>query len=207
MRLLERADALLVRREQLGIRRRPGLSGRREQRLLDDLLAAVAADQHDGVHDQLIGAVARLRLAAIDHGVAEAAHVAARLPDARIHQHGRVEADHRERARGVRRGERLVVVRDHVVPPRLLDVALELDAERPVVPAAVEAAVDLARREDESAPLAERHELVHGNHRVLRVVADPAPGKRGSIAALPRVRETAAAHRPEARRRFPFAPS
>ena len=59
---------------------------------------------------------------------------------------------------------RLVVVRDHVVPPRLLQVALELDAERAVVPGAVQAAVDLARREDEAPSLAERHYFFHRIH-------------------------------------------
>src|SRR5262245_62948057 len=57
---------------------------------------------------------------------------------------------------------------DHRAPPRLLDVALELDAERSVVVAAVEAAVDLARLEDEAAPLAQRHDLVHQVGRRLR---------------------------------------
>ncbi len=50
---------------------------------------------------------------------------------------------------------------DHVAPPGVLDVALELDAERTVVPAARQPAVDLARLEDEPAPLGEVHDLLH----------------------------------------------
>ena len=58
---------------------------------------------------------------------------------------------------------------DVVAPPGVLDVPLQLDAERAVVPEAVDAAVDLARREDEPPALAERDQLVH----VHRVVTFP----------------------------------
>src|SRR5262249_61906317 len=46
-------------------------------------------------------------------------------------------------------------------PPERLQVVLELDPERPVVPEAVDAAVDLARLPDEAAPRAERDDRVH----------------------------------------------
>ena len=49
------------------------------------------------------------------------------------------------RLRGARRRGEVVVAGDHVAPPGFLDVPLQLDAERAVVPEAVEAAVDLAR--------------------------------------------------------------
>src|SRR5947208_3530850 len=81
----------------------------------------------------------------------------ARLPDLRVHDDRAIEADH-------------VVARADVVdPPGVLDVPLELDAERAVVPEAVDPAVNLARPEDEPAPLAKRDELlhVHGRHRRL----------------------------------------
>src|SRR5262249_3162152 len=55
----------------------------------------------------------------------------------------------------------VVTLVHHRAPPRVLDVALELDAERTVVPRRADAAVDLARREDEAAPLAQRDELRH----------------------------------------------
>ena len=42
----------------------------------------------------------------------------------------------------------------HVVPPGVAQVVLQLDAERAVVPEAVDAAVDLGGREDEAAALA-----------------------------------------------------
>jgi hypothetical protein len=68
-----------------------------------------------------------------------------------MHEDGSVEADH---------------VRsplDIVAPPQTLDVLLELDAQRAVVPARARAAVDLTRLEDETAPLAEGNEGVHGH--------------------------------------------
>ena len=53
-----------------------------------------------------------------------------------------IDADHLDFL-PVRSGRR---VADHVVPPGVLDVLLEFDAERAVVPEAVDAAVDFARR-------------------------------------------------------------
>src|SRR5262249_20103138 len=49
----------------------------------------------------------------------------------------------------------------HVVPPGLLDIALEFDAERAIVPESVDPPVDLARLKDESASPAKRDQLVH----------------------------------------------
>ena len=75
---------------------------------------------------------------------------------------------------------------DHVAPPGFLDVALQLDAERAVVPEAVEAAVDFARLKEEAAPFAQRDELVHVHVRKLpgHVVSAPcAAGRRCRTAA------------------------
>jgi hypothetical protein len=57
---------------------------------------------------------------------------------------------------------------DHRVPPAVLEILLELDAEGAVVPHRAGSAVDLGRLEDEAAPLGERHELFHD----VRVCAD-----------------------------------
>ena len=96
---------------------------------------------------RIVGAKALLAVAAIDERIGEPGDVTARLPDARVHQD-----------RGV---EPLDVVAraHHRVPPAVLEVLLQLDAERTVVPHGPGAAVDLGGLEDESAPLAERHEL------------------------------------------------
>ena len=50
---------------------------------------------------------------------------------------------------------------DHVAPPGLADVPFQLHAHRPVVPKALQAAVNLARLEEKSAPLAQCDQLVH----------------------------------------------
>src|SRR4029079_19367018 len=114
--------------------------------------------------------------AIVDHRVAEAADVPARFPDLRVHQQRAVEADHAVGARRAVRRRGLVVVQEHVLPPRLLQIALALDAERTVIPRTVEAAVDLARREYEPPSFAQRHDLVHRLHWLLR----RGPSKRGA---------------------------
>src|SRR5581483_7571617 len=55
----------------------------------------------------------------------------------------------------------------HVVPPGLLDVPLQLDAERSVIPETVDAAVDFTRLEDEATPPTQRHQLFHIHHKPL----------------------------------------
>ena len=98
---------------------------------------------------ELIGAEPPAAGPAVHHGIGEVVEVAARLPHGGMHEDRGVEADH-------------VGAEGHIVaPPRPLDVALELDAQRPVVPARGDAAVDLARLEDETPPLAQRDDDVH----------------------------------------------
>ena len=97
-------------------------------------------------------------------GSVNAADVPARYPDLRVHDDRAVEADHADLL-AVRARRR---VADHVLPPGVLDVPLQLDAERAVVPEAVDAAVDFAGLEDEPHVLAELGELGHvdpGRHR------------------------------------------
>ena len=104
----------------------------------------------------VVGAEALLAALAVDERVGEAGEVPGGLPDPRMHDDRRIDPDH-------------VVASGHDrPPPRLLDVALELDAERPVVETRAEAPVDLAAWKDEPPPLAEVHHLVHrrGGHGV-----------------------------------------
>ena len=94
---------------------------------------------------------------ALDERVGEALDVAAGPPDLWVHDDGRVEADH------------VVALEDHGAPPGVLDVALELGAERAVVPGAGQASVNLAALEDEASALAEGYELVQvDGHALLR---------------------------------------
>ena len=112
----------------------------------DVLDAAVRARAGLG---QLVGAEALLAVAAVDQRIGEGGDVAARLPHLRRHEDGGVETDD------------VVAQLHHGPPPGVLDVALEEHAERPVVPGGAEAAVDLARGEDEAASLGEVDDAVH----------------------------------------------
>ena len=98
---------------------------------------------------QLVGPEPALAGLAVDQRIGEAGDVAARLPHPRMHQDRRVEPLD------------VVARAHHRVPPVVLDVRLELDAERAVVPHRSRPAVDLRRLENEAVPLAQRHELVH----------------------------------------------
>src|SRR5438445_6145759 len=84
-----------------------------------------------------------------DQRVGEVLDVPGGLPDFWVHDDARVQADD------------VVAKLDHRPPPRSLDVVAQDDAERAVVVDALDAAVDLARLEEEAAPLRQRHELFH----------------------------------------------
>ena len=98
---------------------------------------------------ELVGAEAELAGAAVDERVAEARDVAGGLPD------GGVEDD-----RGVE-GDDVVALLHHRLEPERADVVLRQDAVVAVVVRRAEPAVDLGGGEDEAAPPAERHDLVH----------------------------------------------
>ena len=93
--------------------------------------------------ENLIGAVAAFGLAAIDHRILEVTDVAGGFPYFRVHDDRAVEADH------------VFAGLDNGFPPALFDVALQLDAERAVVPEAVDAAVDFRGLENKAAAFAE----------------------------------------------------
>src|SRR5436190_20531861 len=58
---------------------------------------------------------------------------------------------------------------DHHTPPIILQVPLQFDANWPIMPCAVQPAVDFARLENETAPLAQADDLLHP-FRVARFV-------------------------------------
>ena len=126
------------RREQ-----RPVVGAQQVEALRDRLVAEVGLGQLLGAR-QLVEAVAAVALGALDERVAERADVPGRDPHLGVHEDPGVQADD------------VVPVLDHRLPPGALDVVLELDAEGPVVPHGVDAAVDLGRREDEAAALGQR---------------------------------------------------
>src|SRR5207245_96708 len=98
---------------------------------------------------RVVGPKPVLAVFAVHQGIGKASHVARRLPDLRVHQDRRVEPLD------------VLALVHHGAPPALLDVFLELDTQRPVVPHGAEAAVDLRRLKHEAASLGERHQLLH----------------------------------------------
>ncbi len=138
----------------------PPSLGQIELEALDDgRVAEVGRGQALGT-GQLVEPVATVARAALHEGVAERADVAGGDPDLGVHEDARVEADD------------VVALLDHRPPPGALDVVLELDAQRPVVPDGVDATVDLGRGEDEAAALGERDdglEAGDGGRDVIRI--------------------------------------
>ena len=98
---------------------------------------------------ELVGAEAAVAVAALDERIREPLHVAAGLPHARVHEDSGIHALH------------VGPAVHHLLPPGSADVVLELDPERPVVVYGSHAPVNLGGLKDESAPLAQRRELVH----------------------------------------------
>src|SRR5262249_36521425 len=98
-----------------------------------------------------------LALTARLHRIRESPYVPARFPHLRVHDDRAIHAYHGDFL-SVGSGRRIA---DHVVPPGLLDVVFQLDAERAVVPEAVDAAVDFARLKDEPLAPAQGDQFFH----------------------------------------------
>ena len=107
------------------------------------LLALLGVDVTD-----LVGAHELLAVLAHRHRIGEGVEVAGGLPDARVHDDRGVEAGD---VGATAHGE---------LPPGLLDVGLQLAAERPVVPEPGHAPVDFGGVIDEAAALAQRAQRV-----------------------------------------------
>src|SRR4029079_17909099 len=103
----------------------------------------------------LVKAIALLRLPAVDHHVAEQIEVARALPPLWMHDNRAIKADHFVGRWRPGRLRELIVAGNHVAPPGLFDIPLQLDAQRAVVPEAVQPAVDLTRLKQKPAAAAE----------------------------------------------------
>ena len=101
----------------------------------------------------VIGTKALLAGLAVHHHVGEVLDVARRAPHFWVHDDRRLDADD------------VIAQRHDLAPPGFAHVAFELHADRPVIPHAVDAAVDLARREYKTAALCERRDLFHRRFR------------------------------------------
>ena len=114
-----------------------------------DAAAEVDAVLSREILDQLVRAEALMALLAVHQRVREASEMAGGNPCLRIHENRAVDAD---------------VVRallDEFLPPRLLDVVLQLNTEIAIVPRIRKAAVDLGTRIYKSSGFCERYDLVH----------------------------------------------
>ena len=97
----------------------------------------------------LVGAKSFLAFPAIDERIGECGFVAGVLQDETVHQNCGIEAFH------------VVALVNIGAPPGALDVVLELDAHRAVVPRALQTAVQLAALKEKPSSLAQRDNLVH----------------------------------------------
>ena len=93
--------------------------------------------------DEMVGPVSLMAERALGERVHELGDVTAGLPDLPGQDHRGVQADD------------VVALGDHRAPPLALDVVLQLDAERAIIPGSPQAAVDLAGRVDEPPSLAQ----------------------------------------------------
>ena len=89
--------------------------------------------------DELVSAVASVRMEGLHERVGECAHMSGGDPRLARQDDGGIQSDD------------VVAGADHGLPPLTLDVLLELDAERSVVPGGAGTAVDLPAGEDEAA--------------------------------------------------------
>src|SRR5687767_4110143 len=106
-----------MRFEELRGRSLADLAGCSEQNFIVALDVAILAAELERIDRELIRAIACACLAVIDHRIAEAAGVATRFPNLRVHEECAVETPHAVTLGRPRRYCCLVVVRDHVVPP------------------------------------------------------------------------------------------
>jgi len=97
----------------------------------------------------LVRPIPLLRQHALHQRIRKGIHMPARFPHGGVHQNRAIEADD------------VVAHLRHAFPPVVLQVALQLHAERAVIPRAVEAAIDFRRLEDEAAPFAQGDDVLH----------------------------------------------
>src|SRR2546425_950220 len=144
-----RADASAACRTDEGLEHQIELPRRRER-----ALAAAHGTLRVGLtgrafDPRIVGAKAILALLAVDEWIGESRDVPRRLPHLGMHQD-----------RGVQALDVFARV-DHRPPPALLDVLLELDAQRTVVPDGTEAAIDIGRLIYVAEPVGQRNDVIH----------------------------------------------
>ena len=101
------------------------------------------------IFNQLVCAEASLAGLAVHQWIVEAAHVAGSHPDFPVHQNGRVQT------------HVVFAFLNELLPPGLFHVVFEFHAQRAVVPAVGQTAVNFAAGENKAAPLAKRNQFIH----------------------------------------------
>ena len=116
------------------------------------LVKAHGIDVHFGVlvADELVGTVTCLAGAAVQQRVREARHMAGGDPGLRIHDDGCIQA------------HVVGALLHELLQPCFLDVVLELDAQRAVIPAVGKTAIDLRTGEHVTTVLAEVDDHIKG---------------------------------------------
>ncbi len=109
----------------------------------------------------MIQPIAAFGFAAVDHLVGKQVVVSGHLPDLRVHDDRGLDPHDVEPARSCGIGQHRVVGHDHILPPRLPNVPLQLDPQRAVIPEAVLTTVDFRALKNEPAPLAKSDDLLH----------------------------------------------
>ncbi len=101
-----------------------------------------------GSLDELVGTMPGAAALAVHQGVGEGAHMTGGDPGLGVHQDGGIQA------------HIIVGLLDELLKPGLLDVILELHAQRAVVPGVCQAAVDLGAGIDVAPVLAQGHDHI-----------------------------------------------
>ena len=129
--------------------------------------------------EQVVGAEPLVAGGALGQRVAERPDMARGHPHLARQDHRGIEPDD------------VLTAGDHRPPPLLLDVLLQLDPERPVVPGRAGTAIDLSGREHESPPLAEADHFVetacrsHVPELQTRIIAPSPAGTESALRLSP----------------------
>ena len=108
-----------------------------------------------GVLDKLVGAVAGLAVLAVHQRVGKTADMTGCNPGRRVHQDGRIQTD-------VVRG-----LLHKLLAPCCLDIVLELNTKRAIIPGVRKAAVNLRAGVHKTATLTQGNDFFHGLFAVL----------------------------------------
>ena len=103
--------------------------------------------------EYLIGTIAHLGNFTIDHRIRKSIHVSRSLPNIGMQNNRAIQSNH------------ILTFMDHAIPPSCLDVALQLNSQRPIIKKTIQSAVDIRRQKNKSLALAKRNQIFHAQLR------------------------------------------